>query len=301
MHNHKLVEVTNRLAVALAFTVAILVLEVVGGVLSNSLALLSDAAHVLTDILAIAMAWFAARQAQRPPTLTRTFGFHRTGILAATANASMLILIAGFVCYQAYQRLLNPQPVEGGLLLAVATFGLIGNVSIALYLRSEQAYSLSVRSAVLHVVGDAAASVGVIAGGLIIYFTGFTVVDPVLSVIISLIIVWGAWRILTESVNILMEGTPKEVDVEHVTTALLSLPGIQDVHDLHVWSIATGLHSLSCHVLVGDLSPSESSRLLMAINRTLDEQFNITHSTVQFERERCGLVCTLSGGRITCR
>jgi len=300
-HTHDLSGVTSRLRVALILTIAILVAEVVGGVLANSLALLSDAIHVLTDILAIGLAWYAARQAERPPTLTRTFGFHRTGILAALANAAMLVLIAILVIYEAYQRLARPEPVESRLLFVIAIAGLIGNVGIAYYLHREQSHSLSVRSAFLHVVGDAMASIGVIFAAVVIYFTDLYVVDPILSVLISFVIVWSAWQILRETVDILMEGTPREIDLNEVAAELGRLPGVQDVHDLHVWSIATGLHSLSCHILVSDQPLSESSLLLARANAVLREKFNIEHATIQFEHQRCGLVCVLNQGRLSCQ
>ena len=290
--------VSQRLRFAFLVTLAILAIEVVGGVASNSLALLSDAGHVLTDVLALGLSWFAAVQAERPPTRRRTFGFHRAGILAALANAVTLVILSIFIVYEAYRRLVAPQPVEGGLMFAVALVGLAANVGLAAFLHRGEEENLNVRSATLHVLGDALASVVVVIGAVVIYLTGFYAVDPLLSVVVALIIVGGGWSIISETVNILMEGTPSGLDVSEIVREMKAVPGILDVHDLHVWSLAAGVHALSCHVVVTDQALSQSNAILLELNRLLAGRFGIYHTTIQFEHRECGLICTLFHDRL---
>ncbi|MCL5958489.1 MAG: cation diffusion facilitator family transporter, partial [Chloroflexi bacterium] len=265
MHEHDHVEtgrVTARLRVALLITAGILIAEVVGGLLSNSLALLSDAGHVFTDVTALGLAWYANFQAEKPATFTHTYGFHRAGILAALANALSLVLIAGVIAYEAYQRLLNPEPVQSYLMFSVALVGLVANLYIARYLHREEEENLNVRSAWLHVIGDAAASAAVLLGGILILFTGVFLIDPILSVLISVVIIVGGWSIIVDALNILMEGVPRGLNLEELVHQIRAHPGVVDVHDVHVWSLAAGVNAVSCHSLVADQSLRESDRIL---------------------------------------
>ena len=295
--NHRHAFGTNgapaRLRPAFALSFAILVAEVLGGIFSNSLALLSDAGHVFTDVFALGLAWFASVQALRPATPNRTFGYHRTGILTALANAVILIVLSLVITYEAVQRLQSPEPINSTLMLGVAVLGLAANLYVALSLRAEPGENLNVRSAMLHVVGDVLASLAVIVGAVIIHFTGLYFVDPLLSVLIALIIVGGAWSIVLETVGILMEGTPRGISVEKIVGDITSTPGVLHAHDIHVWSIAAGINSMSGHVVIEDRAISESARLLERLSRLLAEKYGIDHVTIQFEHEECGMACTL--------
>lgn len=296
-HNEREAKLSNRLRFAVILTALILLGELAGGYLANSLALLSDAGHVFTDLLALLLSWVGVRQATRPASQRMTFGYHRIGILIAITNALTLIAIALFIFYEAYRRLQAPPEVESVLMLTVAFLGLLGNLCIAFLLRPWQQENLNVRSAFLHVAGDTLASVGVILGGAIIFFSGWFWVDPALSVLIGLIIAFGSWQIIREGLAIFLEASPPHLDFSELVRAMMGIPGIKDVHDLHVWSISHGMHALSCHILIEDLPISQSSDILARLNEVLSRRFRIEHSTVQFECEGCdynGLYCTFS-------
>jgi cobalt-zinc-cadmium efflux system protein len=282
---------SRKLAVAFGVSLMVLVLEVVGGLASNSLALLSDAGHVLTDVLAIALAWFASRQAERPPSARYTYGLHRAGILAALVNASTLILLALWISYEAYHRLFEPREVESGLMLVVAAIGLAANLGVAWYLRTPGATSLNVRAAMAHVLGDALASVAVIGGGVAIALGGPPQIDPLLSVLIGVIIVVGGWAILRETFNILMESAPPGVDVDRLVRDLRALPGVTAVHDTHVWRLASDLPALSVHVRVACEAPAEADHTLGVCQRLLADRYGIHHTTIQIERDCTETLC----------
>ncbi len=287
----------DKLAFAVILTGTILVTELVGGYVANSLALLSDAGHVFTDALALLLSLFALRQAEKPANGKMTFGFHRTGIFAAFINAVSLVGIAAVILYEAYDRLREPEPVRSVLMFSVAVIGLVVNLIIILILRREQQENLNIHSAFLHVAGDVLASVGVIVGGTIIYFSGWFWVDPAVSVVIALIIAFGAWRVIKEAVNILLEGSPAHVNVDDVVKAMMGVPGVKDVHDLHVWSITPQMHALSCHVLIDDLSISQGANIIGKLNELLSRKFDIGHSTMQLECVGCepnSLFCSLT-------
>ena len=284
---------SGRLRLASALFAALLIVEVAGGLLSNSLALLSDAGHVFTDVLALGLAWFASAQALRPATPRRTFGYHRTGILVALANALTLMLISIAITLEAVQRLQSPEVVNSALMLWVASLGLGVNLFVAYSLRSEPSENLNIRSALLHVVGDILANLAVIAGGLVIHLTGWYFVDPLLSIVIALIIVGSAWSIVLETIGILMEGTPKGINLEKLTRDLSATAGVLEVHDLHVWSLAAGINALSGHVVIADQALSESALVLQMLSELLREKYGIHHATIQFEHRKCGLACTL--------
>lgn len=284
---------SRRLRLAFGLSCAILVAQLVGGVLANSLALLSDAGHVFTDIVALGLAWFASVQALRPATSSRTFGFHRAGILAALANALMLVAVALFITWEAVQRLQDPQPVESTLMLGVGVLGLGANLYVAYLLHGDPTENLNVRSALLHVIGDILSSVAVVVGAAVILLTGLYFVDSLLSVLIALVIVGGAWSIVMETVNILMEGTPKGINLERLVQDLQDAPGVVDAHDIHVWSLAAGVHAMSGHIVIEDRALSDSGLVLQGLRELLAAKYGIDHITIQLEHRSCGGACVL--------
>ncbi|HEY9720630.1 MAG TPA: cation diffusion facilitator family transporter [Oscillatoriaceae cyanobacterium] len=277
----------RKLGVAFALTFLILVVLLVGGWFSHSLALWADAGHVVTDIAALGLSWYATVQAGRPASAQRTFGYHRTGILAAAANAVALILIAFYIAWEAYQRFFHLQAVHSTIMIASAAVGLCLNLFIGFGLKDESHDNLNVRSAFLHVMGDAAASAGVILGAIVIAFTGWQLVDPLLSVAIAVFIAYGAWQVLDESVSILMEGAPKNLDLAALVRDIRDIEGVRDLHDLHVWSIASGIPSLSCHLVIEDQHVSSSMSIIGQCNTLLNDRYHITHTTIQAEAEHC--------------
>lgn len=279
-HTHRMAR--NSLRLAFFLTVIILVAELVGGLLANSLALLSDAGHVVTDIFALGLAWFATVQAERPANARKTFGYHRVGILAALVNAVTLIVIAFAILLEAIQRFQHPEPVQPLIMFLAAGIGVVVNLIIGFGLLRE-GDNLNVRAAMMHVFGDVGASAGVIVAGIIILLTGWTIVDPLLSVGIAVLIAVGAWRILRETTDILLEAVPKGLSMLDLVRDMKSVQGVQDVHDLHVWCITSNMNALSCHALIDDLPPSDSSAILHSLNTILSEKYHIGHATIQFE------------------
>jgi len=294
-HNHSAlgghVHATGtKLKWAFFATFFILAVEVIGGSLANSLALLSDAGHVLTDVAALGLAWFAAVQAQKSPTPDKTFGYHRTGILAALANSVTLIIIAFVILYEAFHRFQNPQPVESTIMYLSASVGVIVNLVIALGFRGGED-NLNVRSALLHVLGDAAASAGVIIGAVIMQLTHWYVIDPIISVLIALLIAWSAWKIVKETVNILMEGAPDNFDFDRLLAFVKTVPGAKDIHDLHVWSVTPERVALSCHLIVDpNGSLARSTGIIKQLKEYILKEFGISHTTIEIETDQCG--CT---------
>lgn len=283
----------TKLKWAFVATFFILAVEVVGGSLANSLALLSDAGHVLTDVAALGLAWFAAVQAQRSPTLDKTFGFHRIGILAALANSLTLIIIAFVIFYEAFHRFQNPQPVESTIMYISASVGVIVNLAIAFGIRGGED-NLNVRSALLHVLGDAAASAGVIIGAVIMQLTHWYVIDPIISVLIALMIAWNAWKIVKETLHILMEGAPDNFKYDSLLAFVRTLPGAKDIHDLHVWSVTPERVALSCHLIVDPNGSLErSTEIIKQLKEYLLKEFGISHTTIEIETDQCGCTALL--------
>ena len=272
------------MAISAAVTLVVLLAEVAGGFAAGSLALLSDAGHVFSDLLALMLAWYGVRQIQRPSNARMTFGYHRVGIFVALFNAALLVGVSLAVMAEAYRRLLDPQPVQGGLTLAVAAVGLAVNLFVLFTLR-EHGHNLAVRSAVLHVIGDVLGSVAVIASGAVILLTGWYWADPIASVVICGIITLGSLRILREAINVLLESTPPGVDLAEVVRAMYGVDGVRNIHDLHIWSISPEIRALSTHVTVDDTSVSGASSVLAGMNRMLLDRFGIRHSTIQLEVE----------------
>jgi cobalt-zinc-cadmium efflux system protein len=292
---HQDTVVGRPLKVTLGLVLVIMIAEVIGGILSNSLALMSDAGHMLTDALALGLSLFAISLARRPATPTRTYGYHRAEIMAALANGTLLILISVFIFYEAYRRFFETPVVKSPLMLIVASIGLVANLIGMFLLRRGSRQSINVRAAFWHVIGDTLSSVGVIIAGVIIFFTGWYIADPILAVVIGVVILWGAVRIVRESVDILLESVPGHVQVEKLTAAVKNVPGVEDLHDVHIWTITSGIYALSAHLSITDQTVSQSCDILTKVNEVLAGNFNITHTTLQMECKSCptGLVCNL--------
>jgi cobalt-zinc-cadmium efflux system protein len=272
---------------SLAITVILIIVEAVAGLSARSLALLADAGHNFTDALSLLLAWFGVYYSRKPPDEVKTYGYHRAGVLAAFVNALALLLLSGFIIYESYDRWMHPQPVAEMTMLVVAIFGLAVNVAVMFGLESGRKHDINVRSAWAHMFGDALGSIGIIIGAIVIRYTGWDRTDAVLSGLIGLLIVWTAWDIIRESLNILLEGLPRGIDLNEVTSALRGIRGVLDVHDLHIWSLGSSTHALSCHLLIENLALSESAAILRRVNKMLAHQFRISHTTVQFENVNC--------------
>lgn len=275
------------LNIAIFITGLMMIAEVIGGVLSNSLALLSDAGHMFTDILALTLSLLALRFSAMPATSKKTYGFLRLEILAALINGSILILVSLYIFYNAYKRFLEPPEIKVTFMMAVAFLGLVVNVVAALFLKKDVKGSLNVKGAYLHIIGDILSSVGVLSGGIIILLTGWYRVDPLLSVLIGIVILRGAYGLVKESADIMLEATPKGIDLEEVATHIKKIRGVRDIHHLHIWTITSGIYAMSGHILIEDILTSSSSRILEDVNRLLRERFDIGHTTFQFECESC--------------
>ncbi len=271
-----------------AVTVGFVVIETIAGIRAGSLALISDAGHNFTDALALVLAAVAYYLQSKPADDVKTFGYHRAGVLAAFINAVTLVVIAGFIFYEAWRRFLHPVPIETNIMLVVALLALGMNGAIMWGLHKDKDHDLNVRAAFVHMMGDAVSSVGIIAGAVLIRFTGWQQIDPVLSVLIGLLIIWTAWDIIQESLNVLLEGLPRGMELPAVTGAMRGVEGVIDVHDLHIWSLGSQAHALSCHILIDDMPPSASDSILRRLNDVLCG-FGIRHTTIQFEHAKCAL------------
>jgi cobalt-zinc-cadmium efflux system protein len=271
----------RRLAVTLILAGAYMVAEIVGGLLSNSLALLADAGHMFSDAAALGLSLFAVWIADRPATPQRTYGYYRMEILAALANGATLVAVAVLIFVEAWQRLREPPPVQGGLMMTIAAGGLIVNLLSLWLLREGREGSLNLRGAWLHVLSDALGSIGAIVAGVLILSLGWTWADPLTSVLIGGLIIYSSWRLLSESVAVLMEGAPPGLDVDAVRAAMAATEGVLEVHDLHIWTITSGMDSLSAHVIAEDGRPHAA--LLSELRRLLDAEFGIHHVTLQIE------------------
>ena len=285
----------NRLGIAVLLTGVTLALEVWGGLLSNSLALLSDAGHVLSDLLALGLSWYGVRQTTRPANYRMTYGYHRVSIFVAFVNAAALIGIALLVLAEAYRRIDEPGHVHGGVMMGVAAVGLAMNLGVMVMLK-EHVTNLAVRSAFLHVLGDVLGSLAALIGGGLIMLTGFHWIDSAAGVAIAAIIIFGSLRILQESVHVLLDATPGGLDIAEVLRDMYAVPGVQGVHHLHIWGITPEIRAMSCHVSVADTSLSEAGGVLSKLNTMLSDRFQIGHSTIQLEYVDCevnDLYCSL--------
>jgi len=271
----------RSLRLALALTAGAMVVEAAGGILSGSLALLADAAHMLTDTAALGFSLFAFRLAERPPTDRRTFGWRRFEIFAAFLNGLALWIIAGFIAWEAVPRFKSPVGIKSGLMLGVALFGLLINAGVGAMLYHRRAKSLTIRSSFLHVLADGLGSVGVLIAAMLIRLTGSLIWDPAASIVVCVLILWSSGRLVLESFHILMEGTPHDLDIEAVRRTLAAIPGVVEVHDLHVWTITSGFVSLSAHLKVE--KDRDAEQTLREAKTVLQETFNISHTTLQLE------------------
>ncbi len=281
-HDHAHGSNSRRLAWTLVLVLAYMVAEVVGGLLANSLALLADAGHMLSDAASLGLALAAMWIARRPRTASHTFGFHRAEILAALLNGATLVVIAVFILGEAWQRLQAPPEVRGGLMLAVASGGLVVNLAGLWLLHGGREESLNVRGAWLHVLTDTLGSVQAILAGGLIWAFGWRWLDPLASVLIALLVVWSAWSLLRDAVNVLLEAAPSHLDTREIEAALVAIDGVAAIHDLHVWTITSGFIALSVHVVAG---PGAPDNVLWQVREELRSRFGIEHSTVQVEGE----------------
>jgi len=300
-HHHHRQAGQRGLLITLILTGLVMLAEFLGGWLSGSLALLSDAGHMLTDVLAIALSLLAMRFALQPATEKKTYGFFRLEILAALINGITLILLSGYIFYEAWQRFSSPIEIKSGLMIIVAVIGLLANLAGFFILKSSSKHSLNVRGAFLHIIGDLLSSVAVVIGGLLIRFTGFYLIDPILSIIIGLVILKGAYDLVKESVDILLEATPNGIEGKEIEKALSGIAGVRAVHHMHVWSLSSGIHALSAHVLIDDQMTSQSDALLKEIQELLEHKFGILHTTIQFECTECnGVNCHITETQNKC-
>ena len=277
------VETRRRLTLALAITTVVMLVEFIGGWLAGSLALLADAAHMLADVAALALALIAAWLAQRPATPERSFGYLRLEILAALVNGAVLFAIAIGIGVEAWSRIRTPETVNGGLLLGVAAVGFFANLAAALVLHRGHQHSLNQKGAYLHVLGDLLGSVGALVAGVIILGTGWALADPLISVLIGLLVLSSAWRLVKESVDVLLEATPRHIAMQDVHDRIASVPGVQSVHDLHLWTVTSGVVAMSGHLVVEN--PTDNQPVLEAVQDRM-RALGIAHVTVQVEKEQ---------------
>ncbi len=287
MHAHKGDERTTKiLQVSLLVTAAYIGLLVVAGIRAHSLALLSEAGHNLTDFVALLLSLVAVYLHSRPPSATHTYGYHRAGVLAALVNSATLVAISFLIFYEAVRRIQRPQPVQAHLMMLVAAAGVIMNGAIAFMLyRTDR--DVNIRGALLHEIGDTLSTAAVIAGGWAILATGQYWIDPALSFGIGALILWSSFGIMRETLNILLEGTPRGMKLERVEATIREIDGVNDVHDLHVWSLGSETSALSCHISIADIPPSASERILRDVKERLLHEFRIDHTTIQFEHAVC--------------
>jgi cobalt-zinc-cadmium efflux system protein len=274
------------LKISLAVTLVYIVLLVVAGIRAHSLALLSEAGHNLSDLLALLLSLVAVYLQARPPSATKTYGYHRAGVLVALVNATSLVAVSFFIFYEAFRRLQHPEAVHAGTMMGVAAVGVVMNGVIA-FLLYRSGGDVNLRSALLHEVGDTLSTAAVIAGGWAIMVTGNYWIDSALSFGIGALILWSGYGIVRETLNILLEGTPRGMKLERIESAIRSVEGVNDVHDLHVWSIGSETHALSCHISIADIPPSVSERILRDVKDRLLHDFRIDHTTIQFEHAIC--------------
>jgi cobalt-zinc-cadmium efflux system protein len=275
-----------RVRLALLLTGIVLAVEVVGGLWAHSLALLSDAGHVVTDLVVLGLSSFALGQVQRPASARRTFGYQRVGILVALVNALLLGAVVVGIVVEALRRLQHPGAVQGGLMAAAAVVGLVLSLLTARFLQPMQR-DLTVRSALVHIRGDAWAAAAIIVGGLLIAITGWLPIDPLLSLAIAALIAWSAWRVVRAGVDILLESTPADLQTDAVVTAVKRVPGVRDLHDLHIWTLGTRTRAMSAHLLIDDQRVIQAQDILAEVREVLAHEFEIEHTTIQFE----SLVC----------
>jgi cobalt-zinc-cadmium efflux system protein len=295
-HSHAASVSGTRLSVSIALTLAFVVGELIAGYFAHSLALISDAGHNFADALALILSAYALWIARRPSNAKKTFGYHRVAIMAALVNALSLVVIAVFIAIEAIERLRDPVAVHAGLMIWVAAAAIVINALIAFWLHAGSKDDLNVRSAYLHMLGDAIAACGVVIAGVVVALTGASIADPIVSLLIGALILWSSWGILWESVNVLLEGTPHGMDLEKVIEKVRSVSGVLDIHDFHVWTVGPGVIACSLHIVVAEQSVREGQQVLKSVKHELVHHFRINHTTVQVEVEGCepdAMYCTV--------
>lgn len=291
-------QTTQRLSISLFLTLAFVIIEAGAGIFANSLALLTDAAHNLTDVIALALTWFAVRITAQPANAQKTYGYHRAGILVALLNSTTLVLISLGIFYEAYRRFLSPPEVQSGILIGVGLVAVVINLITALLVHRGSQSDLNLRSAFVHLMGDVLSTVGAVIAGVIIYFTGANWLDPLVSVLIGFLILYNAWGILRDAVDILLEATPRDVDIKDMVKDIIAVDGVLGIHDIHVWSITQSLRTMSAHILTDDRHISAGGAIQRQINDILRHRYNIAHATLQLECADCfpdSLYCDFNG------
>jgi len=287
-HSHAPPNVSGRaMGAAVTLTLAFVVVEAVAGWMAHSLALVSDAGHNLADAAALGFSWYALAVASKPSHQGMTFGYHRVGIFAALANAVSLVLIAAVIAWEGIERIREPQTANGPVMIGVAAAAIVINLAVGLWLHSGSKDDLNIRSAYLHMMGDALSAFGVVIAGVLVAKFGLSLADPIVSLLIAGLILYSSYGVLRESTTVLLEGTPAGMDMPAVIAAIKSVAGVLDVHDLHVWMVGPGVVACSCHILVAEQSVREGQQVLRAVVHDIEHRFNITHTTVQVEVEGC--------------
>ncbi len=280
-------QTTRRLALSLGLTLAFVVVEVIAGIIGNSLALLTDAAHNFTDVIALGLSWYALKIALQPANAGKTYGYHRVGILVALVNSTTLVLISLGIFYEAYHRFVAPPEVDAPILIGVGIVAFFINAITAWLVHRGSENDLNLRSAFVHLMGDVLSTLGAVAAGIVIAFTGWNWLDPLVSVLIGILILWNAWGILRQTIHILLESTPQNINMDSLLSDLRKVEGVQDVHDLHVWSISENLRVLSAHIVTPDTAISSGSVIQRNLNEVLSRKYDIQHATLQLECEGC--------------
>jgi len=281
-HHHHGLKASKVVKIALVVTLALVVTEFVVGMISHSLALVSDGWHNLTDVPSLILSWIALYFERRPPDDQKTFGYQRAGVLVAFVNALLLVAVGIYLIYEGYQRIMRPEPVASGPMLVVGVIALVVNGGISWGLLGERS-DLNLRAVFIHNLGDAFSNVAIIAGAWVIRATGRTIIDPVLGFLIAGLILWSALGIVSDSINILMESLPKGMSLESVAAAMLRVEGVKEVHDVHIWCLGSKSLALSCHVHILDMPTSESEQIARQVREMLAHEFDIYHTTIQFE------------------
>lgn len=291
-------QTTQRLSLSLFLTLAFVIIEAGAGIFANSLALLTDAAHNLTDVIALALTWFAVRITAQPANAQKTYGYHRAGILVALLNSTTLVLISLGIFYEAYRRFMSPPEVEAGILIGVGLIAVVINLATAMLVHRGSQTDLNLRSAFVHLMGDVLSTIGAVIAGVIIYFTGANWLDPLVSVLIGFLILYNAWGILRDAIDILLESTPRDVNIKNLVNDIIQVEGVLGIHDIHVWSLTQSLRTMSAHILTDDLHISAGANIQRGISEILEHRYNIAHATLQLECVDCfpdSLYCDLNG------
>lgn len=276
----------NKLKLGLALNTSFTIIEFIAGILSGSLALTSDAGHNLTDSLSILISFFGNKISKREANEDHSYGYGRASILTALLNGFILILLAGYIFYEAFRRITKPEPVEGGVVMLIAFIGILVNGSIALLFRKEKA-DLNIRGAYVNMFFDMLASVGALLAGLLIVITGQTIFDPIISILIGILLVRSSISVVRDAMHVLLEGVPEGIDAKKVKDAILALPKIKNVDDLHIWAISSRLSALSCHIVIEDCDMEESTKIVKQVKEDLHKSFNIEHATIETELTEC--------------